>query len=210
MPIVLTPAQISATIPQMSITTKSMRELSWVYCHQEFMAAHTRRAYRKRTLSLHLVGFLASFGMYCRRAPLFLQQHYLVHEDLIPILMQTKYAPLFSVHSLADFRANMPLMCEVYKEIKKYYAKKSFLPSETLITKIMLGVYGCVPALDTQFLSGMKKAMIPKSVSFLKTLQALALFLSINPTLDTLITSAASSNPPYTYMRVFDDFLWHF
>lgn len=209
MPIVLTPAQINATIPKMSITTKSMRELSWIYCHQEFMAARAKR-YGKRMLSLHLVGFLASFGMYCRRAPLFLQQHYLVHEDLIPILMQAKYAPLFSVHSLAGFRANMLLMCEVYKEIKKYYAKKGFLPSETLITKIMLGVYGCVPALDTQFLSGMKKAMIPKSVSFLKTLQALAAFLDINPALDAVINSTAAANPPYTYMRVFDDFLWHF
>lgn len=156
MPIVLTPAQISATIRKMSITTKSMRELSWEYCHQEFMAARAKH-YSKRTLSLHLVGFLASFGMYCRRAPLFLNHHYLVHEDLIPILMQARYTPLFNVHCLADFRANMPLMCEVYKKIKKYYAKKGFLPSETLITKIMLGVYGCVPAFDSQFLLNLKK-----------------------------------------------------
>ena len=101
-------------------------------------------------------------------------------------------------------------MCEVYEEIKAYYLKKGFLPSEILITKIMLGVYGCVPAFDTQFLSGMKKAMIQKSVSFLKTLQALADFSSINPALDAYITSTATSNPSYTYMRVFDDFLWHF
>ena len=209
MPIVLTPAQISATIRKMSITTKSMRELSWKYCHQEFMAARAKH-YSKRTLSLHLVGFLASFGMYCRRAPLFLQQHYLVHEDLIPILMQEKYAPLFSVYSLADFRAHTPLMCEVYEEIKAYYLKKGFEPSKTLITKIMLGVYGCVPAFDSQFLDGMKKAMIPTSESFLKNLQDIADFLSINPALDTYIISAEASNPPYTYMRVFDDFLWHF
>ena len=124
--------------------------------------------------------------------------------------MQEKYAPLFSVYSLADFRAHTPLMCEVYEEIKAYYLKKGFLPSEILITKIMLAVYGCVPAFDTQFLSGMKKALIPKSVLFLKTLQALADFLSINPALDTYIISAEASNPPYTYMRVFDDFLWHF
>lgn len=209
MPIVLTSSQINTTKSKMSITTKSMRDLSWVYCHQEFMAARAKR-YSKRTLSLHLVGYLASFGMYCRRAPLFLQQHYLVHEDLIPILMQEKYAPLFNVHSLADFRANMPLMCEAYEEIKAYNAKKGFEPSMTLITKIMLGVYGCVSALDTQFLLNLKKVTGVASTVFLKNLQAIDDFLSINPALDVYIASTATSNPPYTYMRVFDDFLWHF
>lgn len=206
----LTMPEIRAVALRFACVTKSERELSWVYCHNSFLRAHRKKVYCKRQLSLHLMGYLASFGMYCRRAPLFLYHHYLVHEDLIPILMHKKHAPLFDVRSPTDFTSNMQLMCDVYDEIQEYYKGKGFEPSIILITKIMLGVYGCVPAIDSEVTRGMKKLMYPVGTSFSHVLQQIQALLAANISLDAFINSVLSTHSDYTYMRVLDDFLWHY
>ena len=119
--IILTPTDINNTKSNMHFYKPNKRLESWEICHNEFLEARNSQAVDKRLLTLHLMGFLSSWGMYCRKAPLFLNHHYLVHEDLIDTLLDKRYDKLFEIKDNNDFCTNIGLMDEVYEKIATYY-----------------------------------------------------------------------------------------
>ncbi len=105
--IILTSLQIGTVSPKMHFYKPNKRLESWEICHDEFLKARNSQVVDKRLLALHIMGFLGSWGMYCRKAPLFLNHHYLVHEDLIDTLLDKRYDKLFEIKDNNDFCTNI-------------------------------------------------------------------------------------------------------
>lgn len=208
--IVLSNGDIDNVSKKMYFYNHNTRLESWEICHNEFLEARNSQAIDKRLLALHLMGFLGSWGMYCRRAPLFLNHHYLVHENIIDTLMDKKYESLFDVNSNADLRKNIDLMCDAYNEISNYYQALGVSRIITLASKIMLGVYGCVPAFDNKVNNALAILQCKSSTVFKKKLELLSNYISHNFDLDQFIKSELGNHCDYTYMRILDDFLWNY
>lgn len=115
-------------------------------------------------LALNLMAYLASWGMY--RGSSFLPEYdYTIHIGAVKILMDKKYLPLFDPNlCITNTQQYIDLAAEVFCEIWDYYEifandihTAMGTPkhvSDTLVTKILMGVYGCMPAYDRYFKSG--------------------------------------------------------
>ena len=113
------------------------------------------------TAALHLGCYLASWGMY--RSP-FLREHaYTVHKPVIRALA----SPPFSILWQRDVGARdnddqlsgtiMDLVKEVETEYRERMGKQQQKDTDTLVTKVLLGTVGCLPARDTFFEKGFKE-----------------------------------------------------
>lgn len=121
------------------------RYKSWEHCYNAF------RLYRHNKdsidlLCLHLSCFLSSWGM-LRNSSL-LNYDYLVHKDFIKKISDYRYDILYS-----ENYKNEDLIFEIVDLIKNYYPT-DISKTDTFITKILLGVFGCVPAYDRYFREG--------------------------------------------------------
>lgn len=100
------------------------------------------------------------------------------------------------------------LLWDVYNTVKEktnYPKKKSDNPqaSETLITKIMLGTWGCVPAYDTFLKKGLNYLGLPIAFSQ-KNLEDVVDYFGKCPKVNEVI----SNLPQYTPMKIIDAYLW--
>jgi hypothetical protein len=128
------------------------RYLSWVHCYKAFRE-NRNSPDKKDFLSLHLAWFLASWGM-LRNSPL-LDRDYLVHRPIVEVLVSGKYEAFFQNGHTPDL---IDLIMDASKTIRESYVGIS-VPSvsDTLITKILLGVFGCAPAYDRFFIFAARK-----------------------------------------------------
>ena len=172
-------------------STENGRDMSWEYCYSTFATYKGKELTDKDLdyLCLHLAFYLASWGMY-RGSSFLLQKDYKVHKSAIKELMLAKYHPLWAVKCANfinkdnDFQKILDILTEelrnIYSEIRKS-AKKSInkeIPKQTisdiLITKILLGTLGCVPAYDFCFMEGVKKYEIEPINFGLKSISKLS------------------------------------
>lgn len=169
------------------------RHRSWEICYKEFSEAKKRSEKSKISdsdvdyLSLHLAFYLASWGMY-RGSSFLLQWDYTVHREVVCALLNEKYSNLYALEC-AKLEKNWDLINELYNEIKTIYhearSKVKEVESEvspTLITKVLLGTLGCVPAYDRFFVDGIKMAGIKPAKYGLKSLKQLTDFYHKNET----------------------------
>ena len=121
------------------------RYTSWEICYKAFGDENLNNDIK----ALHLAGYLCSWGMYRGSSNLLNEYNYMILIDLIPTL--TKYMDLRK-----DFleKGDYEKFLELVKNIKNFLNNKNISPTGTLITKIILGVYGCFPALDNYFIKG--------------------------------------------------------
>ena len=141
------------------------RSRSWEHCYRVFRDARTDPSPDYDYLSLHLAFYLASWGMY-RGSSFLLQKDYKVLVPIVEEILKPEYDCLFGL-ACADVRNS-----DVWKQLKKLYKyiAKHFEPirnevagravasqvSPVLITKILMGTLGCVPAYDRFFQDGAK------------------------------------------------------
>ena len=132
------------------------RYLSWEYCHEAFK--QHRQSQDKTTadfLCLHLAWYLASWGML--RNSFLMQKDYKIHEAVVRLICQPKWEMLWDITAdklAQEWYANRIMkLCEAITEA--YVDSGAGIPTETLLTKILLGTIGCVPAYDRYF----KKAL---------------------------------------------------
>lgn len=116
---------------------------SWEHCHKAFRE-NASKLQKADYLSLHLAWYLASWGML--RNSFLLNMDYRVHIPVVQIILSGRYDALFADEHSPDL---IPLIMKLSHEIKEAYGDKP--ASDTLITKIILGVYGCAPAYDRYF-----------------------------------------------------------
>ena len=141
------------------------RSRSWEHCYRVFRDARTDPSPDYDYLSLHLAFYLASWGMY-RGSSFLLQKDYKVLTPIVEKILKPEYDCLFGV-ACADLRES-----EVQDRLEKLsdYIAAHFRPirnevagrevptpvSPVLITKILMGTLGCVPAYDRFFEEGAK------------------------------------------------------
>ena len=150
------------------------RYRSWEWCYQAFKdkrSEYTNAPDKKKKeivdfLALHLGFYLASWGMY-RGSSFLLQRDYKAHIKVVEILLEDQYKSLWG-YTPAESTKGVPGLPNdlifgsgnLYERIKNaypnYYKANNDDASDTLITKILMGTMGCVPAFDRFFKRGIK------------------------------------------------------
>ena len=131
------------------------RYKSWEHCYNAFV----NRDESTDILALHLGFYLASWGMY-RGSSGLLWKDYKVHYEAVEIIKKH--------HHLRYEFIDLPRkedVINVFKELSEYYSKlayyngkdddKHITATDTLISKIILGALGCLPAFDRYFNLGL-------------------------------------------------------
>jgi len=137
------------------------RYRSWEHCYSYFRQARPEGLIADPDhAALQLAFYLASWGMY-RGSSFLLQCAYTVHRSVIELIAERRFDELWD----ADFGANeadgrfIPRICELTSAIKQAYrpfapTTASTQPTDTLVTKVILGTFGCLPACDRYFIKG--------------------------------------------------------
>ena len=194
------------------------RSRSWEHCYRVFRDARTDLSPDCDYLSLHLAFYLASGGMY-RGSSFLLQKDYKVLVPVVEEVLKPDYDCLFGV-ACADVREpEVQLMLEtVYDYIADHFdpireeiaGRKVTTPvSPVLITKILMGTLGCVPAYDRFFVDGIKTYKVttqeysPKSV-----LKLVDFYEAHNDRLEAARRGMQCEDLTYPQMKLLDMGFW--
>ncbi len=155
------------------------RYLSWEYCYGKFHEAFDKLNELNEddylNLSLHLAFYLASWGMY-RGSSFLLQFDYKVHLQTVKLILNDKYKPLIgycwdkgdknyssNLDLLFGSEGNEGLINSIKKEYERFRREArnedestNQAISDILVTKILLGTLGCVPAYDEMLKGALK------------------------------------------------------
>jgi len=146
-----------------SIAEEHHRYRSWEHCYSYFRrTAPGGFAAERHQAALQMAFYLASWGMY-RGSSFLLQYAYTVHLGVIDILGESRFSVLWETEfgaSKTDQKLISKIL-ELVDGIRAVYqpfspAADSQQPTDTLITKIILGTFGCLPACDRYFIDGFK------------------------------------------------------
>lgn len=193
------------------------RYMSWQHCYKAF-SEHRNVTDEKVIdyLSLHLAFYLASWGMY-RGSSFLLQKDYKVHIPVVKVIQEQKYDPLhgISAENLCEVR-NLDLLNDIAERIRGCYAKEQ--PSfegtdnnatDTLVTKILLGTLGCVPAFDRYYINSVKKNHISKGIFNKNSVQSVAGFYRDNlDVFENLRHELSECGIGYPPMKLMDMCFW--
>lgn len=131
------------------------RYASFDFCYYYFQNNKNNLADNIEISCMYLWGYLASWGM-LRGSGNLLQNSPASLKGLITLFAKNKNSTLWDID--VDNYNELGVIDEIinmYKSIKDEL--KGINPSVTLITKIMLGVFGCIPAFDTFFTYAMRE-----------------------------------------------------
>lgn len=139
------------------------RSRSWEHCYRVFRDARTDPSPDYDYLSLHLAFYLASWGMY-RGSCFIFHKDYKVHTPIVEKVLKPEYDRLFGLACTdvrnSDVRAHLKKLyddiADYFDPIRKEIAGREVTTpvSPVLITKILMGTLGCVPAYDRFFQDG--------------------------------------------------------
>lgn len=193
------------------------RYLSWQYCYNAFT---TNRGNSDESaldyLSLHLAFYLASWGMY-RGSSFLLQKDYKVHIPVVKIIMEERYNTLVGITAEELIKdENLNLLEEVSERIRKAYAeeKPSFEgvtnnATDTLITKILLGTLGCVPAYDRYYVQAVKQYGISAGGYNKESVRDVAkYYLSYRDEFEAIRAELSTHGAEYPAMKLMDMCMW--
>lgn len=190
---------------------------SWEHCYSVFHEARNRENADTDNLSLHLAFYLASWGMY-RGSSFLLQKDYKVHIPIIEELLKKDYNVLFGIEC-AKYKdeAVCRRLQKLNAKIDGYYAgiRRSVKGgvakhiSDTLITKILMGTMGCVPAYDRYFIDGIKKQKVATGNYNINSIRMLADFYVSNfEKLEKARSGFHIYGMPYPQMKLLDMGFW--
>ena len=144
---------------------KNGRYRSWEYCYKCFHDARIESNPDYDYLSLQLAFYLASWGMY-RGSSFLLQKDYKVHAKAVKEILRDEYNCLFGIKCSElknpDIQKKLnkleARLSSYYDNVRRSVVEKAVKKevSNTLITKILMGTLGCVPAYDRYFIDGVK------------------------------------------------------
>ena len=108
-------------------------------------------------IALNLYAYLASWGML--RNSFLMQKDYLFNLKVVEILCNEKYDNLLNYNPFSATEKDDEMIIKLKEEISNYYKGKKYYSegnskkeikdvSETLISKIILGTFGCIIAYD--------------------------------------------------------------
>ncbi|MFD3156673.1 hypothetical protein ACFIJ5_07395 [Haloimpatiens sp. FM7330] len=196
---------------------KNGRYKSWEHCFKYFNENKNKGGDENivEVLCLHLAFYLASWGMY-RGSSFLLQKDYKVHHEAVLEILKEKYKPLWNIKcsDLID-RENLELIFEAKKELKDIYInnRKNIDDhkevSDILITKILMGTFGCVPAYDRFFVKGIKTYKVAGSIFNEKSIDNLAKFYIANyEQFEKCRQEISRNGVEYSQMKLLDMCFW--
>lgn len=194
------------------------RSRSWEHCYRVFRDARTDPSPDYDNLSLHLAFYLASWGMY-RGSSFLLQKDYKVLSPIVEEILKPEYGCLFGL-ACTDVRES-----EVQDRLEKLsdYIAAHFQPirdevagrkvassvSPVLVTKILMGTLGCVPAYDRFFVDGIKKYKVTTQEYSLESVRKLAKFYEAhNDRLEEARRGMRVGDLTYPQMKLLDMGFW--
>lgn len=106
-------------------------------------------------LALNLGFYLASFGMY-RASSFLINYDYKIHKDVIKKLNEEKEKIICG--NFINYDTYNELKEKINNSYKSYAGQSKNFVTETLVTKILLGVFSCIPAFDRNLRRVLKEA----------------------------------------------------
>lgn len=154
-----------------------------------------------------------------RGSSFLLQKDYKVHIPVVVELLKTPYDCLFGLacsdlrnkdvqEKLSELDAYMTdYYGEIRKSVKETEVKNRL--STTLITKVLMGTFGCVPAYDKYFIDGIKAQKVSTGNYNLQSLLKLVVFYEKNSTrLEEARQDLKINDLPYPQMKLLDMGFW--
>ena len=149
------------------------RYKSWEHCYKYFH--NNKESLRKLNVKLpeeallQLGFYLASWGMY-RGSAFLLQNDYTVFDNLLSELLNPKYEILWCWGdddiNTKDKTVFIRKLLEANSTITRILEQDTgYKCTDTLTTKILMGIYGCVPAYDTYVKTSLKELNICQTVN---------------------------------------------
>ena len=194
------------------------RSRSWEHCYRVFRDARTDPSPDYDYLSLHLAFYLASWGMY-RGSSFLLQKDYKVLVPIVEEILKPEYDCLFGVACTDlrndDIRAQLKKLSDyisyyfhrIREEVRGRAVASSVSP--VLITKILIGTLGCVPAYDRFFEEGAKYLGLEKKSYNEDSLRELADFYEAhNDRLEEARRGMRTEDLTYPQMKLLDMGFW--
>ena len=194
------------------------RSRSWEHCYRVFRDARTDPSPDYDYLSLHLAFYLASWGMY-RGSSFLLQKDYKVLSPVVEEILKPEYDCLFGL-ACTDLRDDdvWDQYTNLYKYIDGYFDPirnevagrvVESQVSPVLITKILMGTLGCVPAYDRFFVDGIKKHKVTTQEYSRKSVRKLAEFYEAhNDRLEEARRGMWTEDLVYPQMKLLDMGFW--
>jgi hypothetical protein len=202
------------------------RYKSWEHCYQFFNKIKNKEltSVELDLSQLHLAFYLASWGMY-RGSSFILQKDYTIFKSIIKIILNKKYTLLWAIEKNLHNKTELAeLFEELYSELEnnltivrnslekhndlnksKRYLKKTNLISPTLITKIILGTIGCIPAYDRFFMKGLKNNKLSQKFnSKTSFIELLEFYIKNKDKIDQLKNKLNR----YPIMKLIDMYCW--
>lgn len=159
------------------------RFASWNNCFQTFSTSEQTNQH-----ALALAFYLASWGMY-RGSSGLLQKNHLIHQGAVDIIFSDLGKKLKCSDSIDVRPESLAKIIDLKHELSEYYGKivfskdgdnKKITPTNTLLSKVMLGTLGCVPAYDRYFIAGLNANGIKETSFDEDALKALFSFMDKN------------------------------
>lgn len=190
------------------------RYKSWDNCFQSFSYST-----KSEIQILELAFYLASWGMY-RGSGGLLQKNHLIHKGAVDIIYSKTSQKLKCNQTTEIKREKIEDIVAVRDELAKHYSgiyftkgadkPKPISPTDTLLSKIILGTLGCVPAYDRYFIVGLKE-MKMKHIGFNEaSLNELFNFIDDNKNeidqAQKLIKTETQRH--YPLMKILDMYFW--
>ena len=185
---------------------------SWEHCYNYFNGD----SIEIDLACLHLGFYLASWGMY-RGSSFLLQKDYKVHENAVREIVKSEYKVLRGIElgCFTDEKIDILFglkvglkdkLNDIYQNIKKTVDTKSNDrdATDTLITKILLGTLGCIPAYDRFFIIGIRQSDLSYSTLNRKNFNELLDWCKNNK--DEI--QEISKEIKYPPMKIVDMYFW--
>ena len=194
---------------------------SWEHCYLAFKNYFDSRNDFDNNiedyLTLHLSFYLASWGMY-RGSTELLKHDYKFNKDFVKILCNEELSTSLYNVDPRDFRKKeiREAFDNLIKRIQDGYNKynKNF-PSQTLISKILLGVLGCCPAYDRYVISVLTGSKITPKLSS-KSIWEISQYLDNGGIYEIIDNSKGTfvltdnKNISYPIMKIIDMAFWQY
>lgn len=192
-----------------SINNEYTRYKSWEHCYNAFKKYRHDKD-KTEFLYMHLSCFMSSWGML--RNNNLIEYDYFIHKDFVIEISNNKYDRLYD-----NSFGNNDLINELVNIINKLYLhkiKKTSITeggslSDTFVTKILLGVFGCVPAYDSYFKSAVSHYKVCSRNFNERSLMNLQTFYNLHfEEFENLRKQFENEGVYYTQMKLIDMCFW--
>ena len=188
-----------------SIDDEYTRYKSWEHCYNAFKK-YRHGEDKTEFLCMHLSCFMASWGML--RNNKLIEYDYFIHKDFVTEISDSKYDRLYD-----NSFENNDLIKELVNIINKLYLykikKSKDNLTDTFVTKILLGVFGCVPAFDRYFVKAVSQYKVCSQSFNERSLMNLQTFYNLHfEAFENLRKQFANEGVYYTPMKLIDMCFW--